>query len=257
VKAITNLDIGQMPNQEACRKLPILTLLHLARLKGWKARLLDYRNRGDTAGQRGPVVGYSAVAFHGPSQENLGPDDRRQLLELARRSVYDAVTTGGRPQFGTNGFRQALFEPRGCFVTLTKHGQLRGCVGHILPQEPLWEAIADNARDAASRDPRFAPVRRDEVDALEIEISVLTRPQPLPFSSPDDLLAKLQPNKDGVVLQVHGRTATYLPQVWVQIPDKLRFLGGLSEKAGWDASAWRSPGTTVSTYQAESFKEHE
>jgi MEMO1 family protein len=258
VKAICNLDIGQMQSQEACGKVPILTLLHLARLKGWKVRLLDYRNSGDTAaGDRSRVVGYAAVAFYAPGQENLAEDDRRFLLNLARQSVRDVVTTGGTLRLSTNGMGKTLVEPRGCFVTLTKHGQLRGCIGHILPQEALWQAISENARGAAVRDPRFRPVQREELEALEIEISVLTEPQPIRFTSSEDLLAQLRPHKDGVVLHVGGRAATYLPQVWAQIPNKTEFLESLSEKAGCEPSAWRGPETSVATYQVESFKDGE
>jgi AmmeMemoRadiSam system protein A len=105
------------------------------------------------------------------------------------------------------------------------------------------------------RDPRFRPVLRDELDGLRIEISVLNKPRAVPFSSSDDLLAKLRPHKDGVVLQIGRRCATYLPQVWSQIPDKLEFLDNLSEKAAGDRSAWRNPGTTVAVYQVESFQD--
>jgi AMMECR1 domain-containing protein len=93
------------------------------------------------------------------------------------------------------------------------------------------------------------------VDQLEIEISVLTEPLPLFFSSPEDLLHQLQPGVDGVVLQIGRREATYLPQVWEQIPDKVDFLNNLAEKAGCEPSAWRQPGTSVSIYHVESFKE--
>ena len=87
--------------------------------------------------------------------------------------------------------------------------------------EPLHQAVAENARNAALRDPRFLPVKPDEVDKIKIEISVLTEPQPLAFSSPEDLLNKLHPNEDGVLLHIGPRTATFLPQVWAQIPDKV------------------------------------
>ena len=146
---------------------------------------------------------------------------------------------------------------KGCFVTLTEHGRLRGCVGHIQPQEPLYKAVMDNTLNAAKRDPRFKSVRPDELDQVEIEISVLTVPEPLAFNSPEDLLAKLQPHRDGVVLQMDNRSATYLPQVWEEIPDKTRFLDSLAQKAGAAASDWRAPGTQVFIYRVESFKESE
>ena len=92
-------------------------------------------------------------------------------------------------------------------------------------------------------------------DKIEIEISVLTLPKPLAFTSPQDLLEKLRPGVDGVVLRVDGQTATYLPQVWEQLPDKRTFLRELSQKAGLPADAWTSPGAKVMTYQVEAFHE--
>jgi len=140
---------------------------------------------------------------------------------------------------------------------LTKRGQLRGCIGHIFPQEELYRAVMDNARNAALRDPRFTPVQPDELDKIEIEVSVLTVPEPLAFSSPDDLLNKLRPHRDGVVLQIGGRGATYLPQVWEQIPDKVHFMDSLAEKAGLAPDAWRGRDTKVLIYHVEAFKESE
>jgi AmmeMemoRadiSam system protein A len=126
-----------------------------------------------------------------------------------------------------------------------------------LPQEPLYQAVVDNARNAATRDPRFLPVQSDEVSKIKIEISVLTEPQPLRFTSPEDLLNKLQPYEDGVLLQIGSHGATFLPQVWAQIPDKVEFLNQLSRKAGCAPSAWRGKETTVSIYHVESFEESE
>lgn len=140
-------------------------------------------------------------------------------------------------------------------MTLTQNGELRGCIGHIRPEAPLHEAIQDTARNAATRDPRFEPVRPDELGKIEIEVSILTVPQPMEFSSPEDLLRKLQPLKDGVILEIEGRTATFLPQVWEQLPEKEEFLNHLAQKAGCPPDAWRSPGTKVQIYHVEAFKE--
>jgi AmmeMemoRadiSam system protein A len=258
VKAMCSLDIGAMETQEACGKLPILALLHLAHQNGWQARLLDYRNSGDTSGDKSHgVVGYSAIAFYAPAQENFNPTERTQLLELARRALKEAVVSGRSSLADTNNWPAKFRDLRGCFVTLTEAGALRGCIGHIFPQESLYRAIQDNARSAALEDPRFRPVQPGELNQVEIEISVLTEPKPLPFTSPEDLLAKLQPGKDGVVLKLDGRGATYLPQVWEQLPDKVEFLNHLSEKAGCAPGDWRKPGTTVLIYHVEAFKESE
>jgi AmmeMemoRadiSam system protein A len=258
VKAMCSLDIGAMENQEACGKLPILTLLHLARQNGWQARLLDYRNSGDTSGDKSHgVVGYSAIAFFAPAPESYAAPERKLLLDLARRTLTCVVTNSDLSGFEVNarGLPPQLSETKACFVTLTENGELRGCIGHIVPQEPLYQAVEDNARNAATRDPRFVPVQPGEAGKIKIEISVLTEPKPLLFTSPEDLLAKLQPGKDGVVLKLDGHSATFLPQVWEQLPDKVEFLNHLSEKAGCAPGDWRKPGTSVLIYHVEAFKE--
>jgi hypothetical protein len=255
VKAICDVDIDSMAGQEACGKLPILTLLHLARQKGWKAQLLDYRNSGDVTGDKDRVVGYTAVAFYAPAPENLSASERKFLLELARKTLASVTAGGSVPEVAEKDVPPKLAEKKACFVTLTKEGALRGCIGHLTAMEPLHQAVAENARNAALRDPRFLPVKPDELDKIKIEISVLTEPQPLAFSSPDDLLSKLHPNEDGVLLHIGPRTATFLPQVWAQLPDKVKFLEHLSEKAGCEPSAWRGKDVTVEIYHVECFEE--
>jgi hypothetical protein len=258
IDAICRLDIVAMESQNACGRIPILTLMHVARQKGWQAHLLDYRNSGDTLGDlsRG-VVGYAAIAFYAPAAGQFTAADRRYLLGLARQTVREVATTGQLPEVSADGLAPKFTAVKGCFVTLTKHGDLRGCIGYIVPQGPLYRAVVENARNAAIRDPRFPAVGPGEVDQLEIEISVLTETQPLAFNSPEDLLRRLQPHQDGVVLQIGNRSATYLPQVWAQIPDKVDFLNHLAEKAGCESSAWRQPGVSVAIYHVESFKESE
>jgi MEMO1 family protein len=256
IKAICDMDIEKMKDQEACGKSPVLALLHVARLKGWKAQLLRACSSGDTpSGDKDRVVGYAAVAFYSPEQQAFGSEERAFMLGLARRTLATVVTNGSLPEIPPAQVTANLSQKRGCFVTLTKGGALRGCIGHILPQEPLYRAVIDNARNAAVRDPRFPPLQRDEVEQIHIEISVLSEPQPLEFSSPDDLLNKLQPDIDGVVLQIGPRMATFLPQVWAQIPAKEDFLSQLSRKAGCESRAWRGKETSVSIYHVESFEE--
>jgi AmmeMemoRadiSam system protein A len=255
VKAICDVDIDVIRTQEACGKLPILALLHLARQKGWKAQLLDYRNSGDVTGDKDRVVGYTAVAFYAPGPENLSAAERKFLLELARKTLRSVTANGSLPEVAAKDVPPKLTEKKACFVTLTKNGALRGCIGHLTAIEPLHQAVAENARNAALRDTRFPSVQPDELDQIRIEISVLTDPQPLPFTSPDDLLSKLHPNEDGVLLHIGPRTATFLPQVWAQLPDKAEFLNHLSQKAGCESSAWRGKDVSVSIYHVECFEE--
>jgi hypothetical protein len=267
IDAICRLDPSGVGEQSACGRIPIRTVIELARQRGWKAKLLDYRNSGDTAGDKASVVGYAAIAFYAPSEKitaapavseaHYTVEERRALLGLARKALSSVVSTGSLPTPEASEAREKFQPLKGCFVTLTKQGQLRGCIGHIVAQRPLYRAIMENARNAALEDPRFSPVTADELKEIEIEVSVLTEPLPLFFSSPADLLSKLRPHKDGVILRIGQRSSTYLPQVWEQLPDKEEFLSHLSEKAGCPASAWKEAGTMVSTYQVEAFKESE
>lgn len=269
VKAICDLDLPKLKGAEACGIGPIQTVVHLAKMKGWQTRLLDYRNSGDTAGDKSGVVGYAAIAFFEPESAaqskprspeaapaaQFNDAERKQLLTLARRALEASVKTGILPEPDVKEFPPSFALPKGSFVTLTKHGQLRGCIGNITPRLPLYQAILENARAAALNDYRFEPVKPAELGELEIEVSVLTEPKPLSFTSPDDLLAKLRPNVDGVMLKLGFQSATFLPQVWEKIPDKVAFLDQLALKAGASRGAWRESGTKVEVYQVEAFEE--
>jgi hypothetical protein len=264
VDAVCAMDFEAMAKQEACGKGPILTLMHLAKAKNWKPVLLNLRNSGDTSGEKARgVVGYAAVAFveEGPEKEDakpqgqFTPDERQYLLKLARQTLTAEVTDQEKPKIDAEKLPAKLREQKGCFVTLTLGGELRGCIGHIFPTEPLYQAIMDNAVSAGTRDPRFPAVVEAELVQLHFEISVLTVPQELKFNSPEDLLAKLRTHVDGVVLRIGRRSSTFLPQVWEQLPKKEDFLGHLSRKAGCAEDAWRGEGVTVLTYQVEAFEE--
>lgn len=126
-----------------------------------------------------------------------------------------------------------------CFVTLTEGGELRGCIGSLLPHQPLYQDIIDNAVNAAFHDPRFQPVKESELITIKIEISLLTIPKPLLYTSPEDLLKKLNPNM-GIILKKSYYQATFLPQVWEELPDKIQFLEYLSRKAGLNKDDWKT-----------------
>jgi AmmeMemoRadiSam system protein A len=192
----------------------------------------------------------------GSARETYSLDDRRTLLRLARSSLEQVVREGRVPE-PPLGLPQHLLADKGCFVTLTKGGALRGCIGHIFPEESLARAVIHNARSAALHDSRFTPVSSDELGQIEVEVSVLSVPRPLDYSSPADLLAKLRPHQDGVVLTVGSRRATFLPQVWEQLPAAETFLDHLTAKAGLRPAAWRDPGTRIMIYHVEAFHESE
>ena len=181
------------------------------------------------------------------------------LVRLARRTLNKKL---GRPMDRSQGnaLDKALAEPDfetmcGTFVTLTMEGRLRGCIGSLEPDEAIREGVRANALNAAFHDPRFPPVTRRELDKIDIEISILTRPRELAYTDGKDLAAKLRCGIDGVIIRKGPSRATFLPQVWDQLPQPEDFLSHLCRKAGLAADAWQATGLTVETYQVQYFHE--
>jgi len=202
-----------------------------------------------------PSPGAAEPDSTGPPVSSLSTAERNLLLRLARETLIAVTAKRLDPEPPPGALTPALGERRACFVTLTRNGSLRGCIGHLSPKEPLWKAVIENARSAAIYDPRFPPVSASELGQIEIEISVLTEPRRLEYNSLEDLLNQLQPGRHGVVLERAFQRVTFLPQVWEDLPDKVLFLSRLCLKAGWDGDAWREPGLNVSIYQVEAFEE--
>jgi AmmeMemoRadiSam system protein A len=128
-------------------------------------------------------------------------------------------------------------------------------MGALEPYQPLAQDVREHALAAALEDPRFLPVTPEELEQIEIEISRLTRPRPLEYADAADLLPRLRPNIDGVILRDGMRRATFLPQVWEKIPDKAEFLDNLCSKMGSMPDTWRMKHLEVLTYQVEEFHE--
>ncbi len=157
---------------------------------------------------------------------------RRALLALVRESI-DHHLDGKPPlQVDRNDFPAALFRPAACFVTLHRHGELRGCIGTLEARQPLVQAIADYAVKAAFEDPRFAPLTRDEAGDLCIDISVLRPLQAMNVQDEAELLRTLRVGIDGLWLESGAHRATFLPQVWEQLPEPAVFVERLKHKAG-------------------------
>jgi AmmeMemoRadiSam system protein B/AmmeMemoRadiSam system protein A len=260
--AISNCNLSDMPLCEACGKQAVLTLMHMAKIKGWQGILVEYRNSGDTAGGKNRVVGYASIAFVDRKEmistmkERLSTKDRKALLRLARSAIEARLVKGAkveRPQQVSS----VLNEARGCFVTLHKHGQLRGCIGTIEPIYPLLECVEKNAQSAAFDDLRFSRLSADELNEIDIEVSVLSVPEALSFKDGEDLKGKLKPNVHGVILSRGAHRSTFLPQVWKQLPAKEEFLEHLCLKGGLPPKAWQDPETKVEVYEAEVFGEND
>ncbi|NPA07129.1 MAG: AmmeMemoRadiSam system protein A [Chloroflexi bacterium] len=189
----------------------------------------------------------------------LTPVEQKALLLLARDALERGVRGLPIPEPDWDRLPPRLREPGATFVTLTKHGQLRGCIGSLEPRLPLALDVQKNAVAAALQDPRFFPVTPDELPEIRVEVSYLTPPKPLPYTSPEDLLRKLKPGVHGVVLvdPDTGRRATFLPQVWEQLPDPEVFLSHLSMKMGAPPDLWRRKPLDVYVYTVQKFAEGE
>jgi MEMO1 family protein len=258
LKAIKELNVENLWNgcflnrdMEMCGIMPVLTVLLYAKERGLQAEVLKHANSGDTTGDKSKVVGYSSVIFYGhtkPSVLSLSPEDKEELMKLSQDTLKVFVTTKKVLKRETKNPR--LRQIQGAFVTLRKKGELRGCIGHIIGQKPLWETVREMTIEAASNDPRFNPVSHDELKELDLEISVLTPPKQVPDASLITL------GQDGVIVSDGGaHQGVFLPQVATETKwSKEELLSALCrEKAGLPADCWRDPKISLYTFQAEVF----
>jgi AmmeMemoRadiSam system protein A len=185
----------------------------------------------------------------------LNEDERRLLLQIARGALEACVCGRSLPPLDWDSLPASFREPVATFVTLTKQGQLRGCIGALEAHQPLAEDVCIHTQAAALEDYRFPQVTPEELPYITIEISCLTCPQLLAYQSPEELTSKLRPGIDGVVLRDGFRRATFLPQVWEKIAAPDLFLGHLCQKMGVAPTAWLQKKLEVFTYQVEEFHE--
>jgi AmmeMemoRadiSam system protein A len=178
------------------------------------------------------------------------PDLGCLLIALARASIERrlGLPVAALPQ------TDQLAQPAAVFVTLTQAGVLRGCIGSLEAHRPLIDDLQANACAAAFRDPRFPPLSVEEWPATRVEVSLLSPSQPLSFSDEADALRQLRPGIDGVILQYRGHRATFLPQVWEQLPQAREFLAHLKRKAGLHADFWAHD-LNLARYSVQKFSE--
>jgi len=183
----------------------------------------------------------------------------KTLLELARASIYDEL--GQDHEFITEAINNTgqedtswLQQKAACFITITRLGKLRGCIGTIEPHRSLLDDVKNNAKAAAFQDPRFSPLGVDELDTIEIEILLLSATQAMDFSDEDDALKQLQPGIDGLVFEYESYRSTFLPQVWKTLPMAKDFIAHLKQKAGLSTDFW-SENIRLSRYTVSKWKE--
>jgi AmmeMemoRadiSam system protein A/AmmeMemoRadiSam system protein B len=253
--------------EEACGAAPLNGALLVARRHNLVPRLLGLRNSADAAGMvradRNRVVGYGAIAFDPPqaaatAQDEGGEEEDaglgRTLVATARQSIAEVLGLQ-HPGVGIDADHPALGCPGASFVTLHgADGRLRGCIGRLQAVRPLVEDVRANARAAAFQDGRFTPLRIHEWPGLQVEVSVLGEAEPLSVFNEAEALASLRPGVDGVIFEWRHARATFLPQVWQQLPDAGEFLAALKHKAGLAADFW-SAEVRLSRYRVRSFED--
>jgi MEMO1 family protein len=216
-----------LDHDEACGATPLNGFLHFSKSKDLNMRLLAACNSGDTAGGKDRVVGYSAFSLYERASDVSSDEAGKALLGIARAAI-EAKLFGNARTVEASWLRQTA----ATFVTLTRDGELRGCIGSLEAHRPLGDDVAQNAVAAAFRDPRFTPLSAEEWPSVRVEVSLLSAPKPMRFADEADLLAQVRPGEDGLIVECDGRRATFLPQVWEAIPDKRVFLNQLMKKAG-------------------------
>lgn len=249
---IVNQNIQNTTKCEACGIYAILILEEIAKRNNWTANFIDYRNSGDvTSDKSGGVVGYAAISFYEDKNRKLSEYEKETLLSISKdtlNSIYDNNDNNNDKKAAKTQYylTEKLNEKKGCFVTLNKDNNLRGCIGYIMPEKSLYECVMENTKNAALNDNRFSPVKKEELNDIDVEISVLSVPK---SSDVDSIVFDV----DGVILKQGAKSATYLPTVWDYFSSKDDFLKSLCEKGNMASLCWKDSKTEVYTYQAEVF----
>jgi len=251
------LDSIKSGKSAACGAGPMAAAMFFARHRGaTEGKVLEYATSARATGDTAQVVGYLAAAFYSTdtdpaeqeptmSKHDLIAQEQNILFDLARQTLDNHFNGIDLPTLTDPPSR--LTEERGVFVTLKKHGHLRGCIGYIRGDGPLWEATREMTLQAALDDPRFSPVTADEAPNLQLEISVLSPIEPCPDP------ALIEVGRHGLIIQHHGRSGLLLPQVPVEQGwNHEEFLRGTCHKAGLPANAWQK-GATVLYFSAQVF----
>jgi len=179
--------------------------------------------------------------------------EQGKLLVKIARNVIESFVNGEEIKIPKK-LPDVFSEKRGVFVTLEKNGELRGCIGLPYPEKSLIEAVKE-AAVSATQDPRFTPLRREELDKVTVEVSVLTKPEKINFQG-EELFEKIKTGKDGLILKKGWNSGLFLPQVWEKLPTKKEFLENLCYKAGlYDKDCWKS--AEIYKFQVQAFKEKE
>src|SRR5258706_2127928 len=238
-----------LSHEEACGATPLNGLLSVSKSKNLSLKLFAACNSGDTAGGKDQVVGYSSFGVFEGKEIDLN-DAGTTLVSIARGAIDAALSGKTQPLPEAPWLSQA----GATFVTLTKNGELRGCIGSLEAARALAADVAQNAYGAAFRDPRFPALSAAEWPLCRVEVSLLSAPKPIAFADEEDLLAQIHPGIDGLILEADGRRGTFLPQVWEGLPDKKSSMRELLKKTGLPPET-RLARCRVSRYRVAKFHE--
>jgi len=252
-RLIETLDAQSLDGRRACGFLPIKGALEIAAERDLRVSRLHLATSADVGADASRVVGYGAFALEYAASARLMDADRARLLSACSAALSAATRNGGKPPApGHEGGLPALSSWRATFVTLTEGGRLRGCIGSPAPRRPLIEDAVANTVNAGFADPRFPPLGEADLAGLRLDVSVLSRPRPIPAASESELAAALEPDRDGLILGAGNRSALFLPSVWRQVPDARAFVRNLMTKAGLEANRWPE-GLKARRFRVESF----
>ncbi len=251
-RAIETFNVEGLSGELACGFRPLAGLLRAARRLDLRPTTLDVRNSGDTAGDKSRVVGYGSYAFEYSGAARTPGKFREPLLDIAQQSIRHGIVNGKCPNVEVLSFPHPMRTHRRTFVSVHTGGKLRGCVGSLAPNNPLIADVVQNAYRAAFEDKRFKPLAEEDLTETDISVSVLSTPRPITFKGEADLVAQIQPDTDGLILQDGDKRGIFLPVVWEQIAAPGEFLRNLKRKAGLPLDHW-SDGIKVWRYTTESF----
>jgi AmmeMemoRadiSam system protein B/AmmeMemoRadiSam system protein A len=235
---IDNLAEQKISSDRACGHQPLRALLRQAARLDLRPVRLDLRHSGQITGRNDKVVGYCAYGFEPARSARLSDPLREDLIKAMQATLRYGLTKNKPPQISLPTFAQPLHTHLASFITLEKQGQLRGCIGSYVPYRPLILDVVENTFKAAFADPRFKPLQADEFNDLELSVSILSHPRRVPSANLADLLASLQPDRDGLILRQEKKQALFLPKVWDSIPKPEQFIAALLQKAGIAANSW-------------------
>lgn len=252
VLKIGALQAGSFGPKQACGSRPVNGILKLASHLGLRITELDVRNSGDTAGPKDRVVGYASWALEPADTARFADAYRSQMIDVTAKAIAIRLARQKRPEINLDTFPHELRTVAATFVTINLRKRLRGCIGSLKAHRPLAADLAWNAVSAGFEDPRFNQLTVPEFRAAELEISILSNPAPFAFETQDDLLSKLRPHRDGLIMESQGKLGTFLPKVWEGLDTPEKFLNGLKVKAGLPRDHWAGD-VKIWRYTTETF----